>query len=361
MGEHTHKVHALCAKKQGGPLEPMDIERREVHPDDVEVEIKYSGICASDKHQVGGDWGDNSDSFPLCPGHEMVGVVKSVGKDVKKFKEGDRVGVGNFVDSCRECEKCKEGNEHLCKSGFVATYGAKMKYKHSPCLGEQTQGGYSASIVVNERYVVSIPENLDLSACAPLLCAGITTYSPLRHYGLEKGMKLGVAGLGGLGHMAVKFGIAFGAEVTVLSRGTKKKDDALELGAHKYLDSTDEDALGKESGTFDFIIDTISAKHDVNSFLKLLNSDGKLVLVGLSPEPLEVVPMLLAFKRLIFAGSLIGGMKELQEMIDFCGEHNVLPEVEVVSTDYVNKAYERLEKADVRYRFVMDMSTFDKK
>ncbi|GBG29292.1 Cinnamyl alcohol dehydrogenase 2 [Hondaea fermentalgiana] len=354
------KVAALAAPKPGADLEWHEVERREVHDDDVEVEIKYSGICGSDLHQVRSEWGDNSEMFPMCPGHEMVGVVKSVGKNVTKFKEGDLAGVGNFVDSCRECGPCKAGDEHLCNEGFVFTYAGKMKYDHSPCKGEVTQGGYSASIVCNERYVVSIPKNLDLSKVAPVLCAGITVFSPLNHYGLKEGMKFGVAGLGGLGHMAVKFANAMGAKVVVLSRGTKKKDDALELGAHEYLDSTDEDAMKEAAGSFDFILDTISAKHAVADYLPLLVADGKLINVGMAPEPLEVPSMALAFKRLVYAGSLIGGMKELQECLDFCGKHEIHPEVEFISCDKVNEAYKRVDNADVRFRFVMDMSTLKK-
>mmetsp|Transcript_221 Transcript_221/g.320 ORF Transcript_221/g.320 Transcript_221/m.320 type:complete len:356 (+) Transcript_221:78-1145(+) len=350
-------VKALQVKQEGGKFEKVDLERRDVAPNDVDIDIKYAGICQSDVHQVLNEWG-GSTIYPITPGHEIVGIVRAVGENVTKFKVGQRVGVGCMVDSCRECTSCREGDEQYCESGFTGTYNARHQRKSHPEAGTVTHGGYSEGVVVDQDFVVPVPENLDFAAAAPLLCAGITTYSPLLHYGLRPNMTLGVAGLGGLGHMAVKFGVAFGAQVVVLSRGTDKKDDAMKLGAHEYVDTTDKSAMEKAASTMDMIVDTICAQHDMNAYLSLLRKDGKLCLVGASPEPLPVPAFSLLGQRRSLAGSLIGGVRETAEMLAFCGRKNVVPMVEVISADQVDEAYERMRKKnDVRYRLVIDIAT----
>ncbi|GBG30019.1 Cinnamyl alcohol dehydrogenase 2 [Hondaea fermentalgiana] len=331
-----------------------EFERRALGPKDVDIDIKYAGICSSDIHTKRSEWGPAD--YEICPGHEIAGIVRAVGPEVKKFKVGDRVGVGCMVDSCRTCECCKHGDEQLCMNGFVATYGSRLKYDHHPDKGAKTYGGYSTGIVVDQDFVLSIPKSLPLDKAAPLLCCGITTFSPLYHYGLKKGQHFAVAGLGGLGHMSVKFAIAMGAKVTVLSRGTAKRDDALKLGAHDYVDVKDAGAMKSAAGSIDFILDTISAKHDLTSYLRLLKYDGKLIMVGLSPEPLDLSVFSIIMGRKTIAGSPIGGIAETQTVLDFCGKHGVTPETEIVSADYVDEAFERVHNADVRYRFVIDIA-----
>lgn len=353
------------AASAGAPLVPATITRRAPGPHDVVIAIAYSGICHSDIHQARDEWKDQwgNNLFPLVPGHEICGTVTAVGSSVTKFKVGDKAGVGCMVDSCRECPNCQISEEQYCFTGMVGTYAGKFKYKHCEEYNDQggnvTQGGYSQSIVVDEKFTLSIPDNLDLSKVAPLLCAGITTYSPIKHFGLKAGQKFAVAGLGGLGHMAVKFGVAFGAHVTVISRGESKKESALnDLGAHAYLDSTDADAMRKAMGSFDFILNTIAAPHDLTGYLRLLTLDGKMVMVGAAADkmPIYVHPLIEARRTL--AGSLIGGIRQTQEMLDFCGEKNITSDVVVIGGDEINDAYERTLKGDVKYRFVIDVSTF---
>ncbi|GBG30021.1 Cinnamyl alcohol dehydrogenase 7 [Hondaea fermentalgiana] len=331
-----------------------DFERRAVAPKDVDIDIKFAGICSSDLHVKKSEWGPTD--YEVCPGHEIAGIVRAVGSEVTKFKVGDRVGVGCMVDSCRTCECCKNGDEQLCQNGMVQTYNDRLRYDHHPDKGAKTYGGYSTGIVVDEAFVVTIPDSIELDKAAPLLCCGITTFSPLYHYGLKKGQHFAVAGLGGLGHMSVKFALAIGAKVTVLSRGTAKRDDAFKLGAHDYVDVKDPEAMKAAAASIDFILDTISAKHDLTSYLSLLRYDGKLIMVGASPEPLDLVVFTIIMGRKTIAGSPIGGIAETQKMLDFCGEHGVAPEIEVISADYVDEAYERVHSADVRYRFVIDIA-----
>jgi alcohol dehydrogenase (NADP+) len=297
------------------------------------------------------------------PGHEICGHITEVGSAVTKFKVGQKAGVGCIVDSCRECANCVRDEEQFCFTGMVGTFAGKFKYKHCEEYNENggnpTYGGYSQKIVVDEKYSLAVPDNLEFSKVAPLLCAGITTYSPLKHFGLKPGMKLGVAGLGGLGHMAVKFGLALGAHVTVISRGLAKKDGALnDLHANAYLDSTNAEEFGKAMGSFDFILNTIAAVHDLNAYLRLLGLDGKMVMVGAASDKLPIYAHPLIEARRTLTGSLIGGIKQTQEMLDFCGEHNITSDVEVISGTQINEAYERTLKGDVKYRFVIDVSTF---
>jgi uncharacterized zinc-type alcohol dehydrogenase-like protein len=343
------KVHAYAAPSAGEPLAPTTFDRREVGARDVLIDIKFAGICHSDIHSVRGDWGPQP--FPLTPGHEIVGVVAEVGPDVTHHKVGDRVGVGCMVNSCQECKNCKAGNEQYCSNGMVGTYGAVDRD------GTTTQGGYSTHVVVDSGYVLSIPENIDFAAAAPLLCAGITTYSPLRHWGAGPGKNVAVVGLGGLGHMAVKLAHALGAKVTVLSQSLKKQEDGLRLGADHYYATSDPDTFEALANSFDLIINTVSAPIDVNAFLGLLAVDGTLVNVGAPPEPLNVNAFSLIANRRAFAGSNIGGIRETQEMLDFCGKHDIVSEVEVIPADKINEAYERVLASDVRYRFVIDTAT----
>lgn len=331
-------------------LAPYSFERRDVGANDVKIEILYCGICHSDLHYVRNEWGGAI--YPAVPGHEIVGRITSVGADVKKFKEGDLAGVGCFVDSCRHCHSCREGLEQYCENGFVGTYGGAGKDGITP-----TQGGYSDQIVVDENYVLRVPLNLDLSRVAPLLCAGITTYSPIKEWKIGEGHKVGVVGLGGLGHMAVKIAASKGADVTVLSTSPEKEKDAQELGAHSFANTKDQESLKQLANTFDFIIDTVSAPHDYNLYLSLLKRDGTMILLGAPPAPAEVMAGNLLFKRRRLVGSLIGGIAETQEMLDYCAAHNILSDVEVIPIDYVNEAYERMLKGDVKYRFVIDMAS----
>ncbi|SEG58618.1 NAD(P)-dependent alcohol dehydrogenase [Paenibacillus sp. UNC499MF] len=342
-------THARAVFNPEGPFKLTAIERRDLQPHDVLIEIKYAGICHSDIHTARGEWGPVQ--YPIVPGHEIAGIVTGVGSEVTKYAAGDRVGVGCMVDSCGKCTNCHKGEEQYCLNGMTGTYGAVDRY------GQYTQGGYSTQIVVTEDFVVKIPESLQLDAAAPLLCAGITTYSPLRHWGAGPGKKIAVVGLGGLGHMAVKLAHAMGAEVTVLSQTLKKKDDGLQLGADHYYATSDPETFKTLAGTFDLIVNTVSAKIDINAYLSLLAVDGTLVNVGAPSEPLPVHVFSLIPQRRSFAGSSIGGIRETQEMLDFCAEHNITPEIEVISASQIDQAWERVLASDVRYRFVIDIST----
>lgn len=342
-------VHAYTATSAKEPLGPSTIERRDLGPRDVLIEIKYCGICHSDIHHCRGDWG--AQHYPVVPGHEIAGVVAAVGPQVERYSVGDRVGVGCLVDSCRECASCKRGEEQYCLGGYTLTYGG------IGLDGKLTQGGYSTHVVVTEDFVVRIPDRLGLDVAAPLLCAGITTYSPLRHWGAGPGRKVAVVGLGGLGHMAVKLAHAMGAEVTVLSQSLAKKDAGLRLGADHYHATSDPETFTKLAETFDLIVNTVSAKIDVDAFLSLLAVDGALVNVGAPPSPLSINAFSLLMKRRSFAGSLIGGIHETQDMLDFCGEHGIGADVEVIPAERINEAWDRVLASDVRYRFVIDTST----
>lgn len=332
-----------------GPFKPTMIERRDLQSHDVLIEIKYAGICHSDIHTARGEWGPVK--YPLVPGHEIAGVVTQVGAEVTKFAVGDRVGVGCMVDSCGECDNCRKGEEQYCLNGNTGTHAAIDRY------GQYTQGGYSTHIVVTEGFVVLIPDHIELDAAAPLLCAGITTYSPLRHWGAAPGKKIAVVGLGGLGHMAVKLAHAMGAEVTVLSQTLKKKEDGLRLGADHYYATSDPETFKELAGSFDLIVNTVSAKIDISAYLSLLALDGTLVNVGAPADPLSVNVFSLIGHRRSFAGSAIGGIRETQEMLDFCAEHHIAPEIEVISANQIDEAWERVLASDVRYRFVIDIST----
>lgn len=343
------KTAAYAAPSPKAQLGPLAIERREPGPHDVLIDILYCGVCHSDLHQVSEDWGRAI--FPMVPGHEIVGRVARVGSSVRRYKVGDTVGVGCFVDSCRTCEACHAGEEQYCGGGMVVTYNGYERDGVTP-----TYGGYSTRITVDENYVLRVPDGLPLERAAPLLCAGITTYSPLRHFGLKKDDQLAVVGLGGLGHMAVKLGRAMGAHVTVISHSPRKREDALALGAHEFLASSVPDAFAKHQGRFDLILDTVSATHDYNAYLALLRRDSTMVLVGVpEPTPLSAMPLIFGRRRL--AGSLIGGIRQTQEMLDFCAAHGVLADVEVIPIQEINRAYERMLASDVRYRFVIDCAT----
>jgi alcohol dehydrogenase (NADP+) len=342
-------VNAYAAPSADGELIPTTIERRDLGAHDVLIDIKYAGICHSDIHTVRGDWGPQQ--YPLVPGHEIAGVVAEVGSAVTRHKVGDRVGVGCMVNSCKECANCLKGDEQYCLNGMVGTYGAEDRD------GTITQGGYSSHVVVTEDFVVRIPEGIDLDVAAPLLCAGITTYSPLRHWGAGPGKKVAVVGLGGLGHMAVKLAHAMGAEVTVLSQSLKKQEDGLRLGADNYFATSDPSTFERLAGTFDLIINTVSASIDISAYLQLLALEGALVNVGAPAEPLPVNAFALIGGRRSFAGSMIGGIRETQEMLDFCAEHHLGAEIEVIPAEKINDAYERVLASDVRYRFVIDTAT----
>ncbi len=335
-----------------GPFKPATIVRRDLMPHDILIEIKYAGICHSDIHTARGEWGPVK--YPLVPGHEIAGVVTQVGTEVTKFAVGDRVGVGCMVDSCGECVNCQHGEEQYCLNGNTGTYAAIDRY------GQYTQGGYSTHIVVTEGFVVRIPDSINLDAAAPLLCAGITTYSPLRHWGAAPDKKIAVVGFGGLGHMAVKLAHAMGAEVTVLSQTLKKEEDGLRLGANHYYATSDPETFKKLAGSFDLIVNTVSAKIDISAYLSLLALDGTMVNVGAPAEPLDVNVFALIGHRRSFAGSAIGGIRETQEMLNFCAEHHIAPEIEVISANQIDEAWERVLASDVRYRFVIDISTMDR-
>ena len=342
-------VKAYASPSATEDLVATTIERREVGPHDVMIEIKFAGICHSDIHTVRGDWGPQQ--YPLVPGHEIAGIVTEVGSAVTKHAVGDRVGVGCMVNSCKECANCLQGEEQYCLKGMVGTYGAVDRD------GTITQGGYSTHVVVTEDFVVTIPEGVELDVAAPLLCAGITTYSPLRHWGAGPGKNVAVVGLGGLGHMAVKLAHAMGAEVTVLSQSLKKQEDGLKLGADHYFATSDENTFSELAGSFDLIINTVSASIDISSYLGLLKLDGALVNVGAPAEPLPVNAFALIGGRRSFAGSMIGGIRETQEMLNFCAEHHLGAEIEVIPAEKINEAYERVLASDVRYRFVIDTAT----
>lgn len=340
---------AYAATSPTAALSPTTIKRRDLGPHDVLIDIKYCGICHSDIHHVRSEWGPAT--YPVVPGHEIAGVVAAVGSQVTKHAVGDRVGVGCMVDSCGECENCRKGEEQYCLKGNTGTYGSIDKN------GELTHGGYSTAIVVKEDFVLRIPEGLDLQVAAPLLCAGITTYSPLRHWGAGPGRKVAVVGLGGLGHMAVKIAHAMGAEVTVLSQSLNKQTDGLRLGADHYHATSDPNTFTELARSFDLIVNTVSARVDLDAFLSLLALDGAVVNVGAPPDPLSVSAFSVIAQRRSFAGSLIGGIRETQEMLDFCAQHRIGADVEVISADQINDAYERVMVSDVRYRFVIDVST----
>lgn len=342
-------VHAYAATAATEPLAPTRIERREVGPHDVLIEITYCGICHSDIHTARSEWGPTT--YPIVPGHEIVGLVTAVGSQVGKHAVGDRVGVGCMIDSCRECVNCRKGEEQFCLKGNTLTFGSIGQD------GRLTQGGYSTHIVVTEDFVLKIPKGIEPGAAAPLLCAGITTYSPLRHWGAGPGKKVAVVGLGGLGHLAVKLAHAMGAEVTVLSQSLKKQDDGLRLGADHYFATSDPATFESLAGSFDLIVNTVSASIDLDAYLSLLAVDGAMVNVGAPAEPLSVNVFTLILGRRSYAGSLIGGIRETQEMLDFCAQHGIGAEIEVIPADKINEAYERVLASDVRYRFVIDTST----
>jgi uncharacterized zinc-type alcohol dehydrogenase-like protein len=342
-------VTAYAATSATDPIVKTTIERREVGEHDVLIEIKYSGICHSDIHTVRGDWGPVQ--YPQTVGHEIVGFVTEVGSGVTRHSVGDRVGVGCMVNSCRECENCLDGQEQYCLKGNTGTYAAVDRD------GSITQGGYSTHVVVVEDFVLKVPEAIPFEKAAPLLCAGITTYSPLNHWNAGPGKKVAVVGMGGLGHMAVKIAHAMGAEVTVLSQTLSKREDGLRLGADHYYATSDPETFAKLGNTFDLIINSVSASIDINAYLSLLRLDGTLVNVGAPAEPLPVRAFSLIGARRSFAGSNIGGIRETQEMLDFCAEHGIAPETELINADYINEAYERVLKSDVRYRFVIDAAT----
>ncbi|APS40841.1 MULTISPECIES: NAD(P)-dependent alcohol dehydrogenase [unclassified Salegentibacter] len=348
------EVKAYGAQASDANLKELNIERRQITADDVQIEIEYCGVCHSDIHQVRNDW--KNSKYPVVPGHEIIGRVTQVGKNVSNFKEGDLVGVGCMVDSCQECDSCKEDLEQFCEKGATLTYNSKDKH-----LGGHTFGGYSEQIVVDKEFVLSIPENIDAKATAPLLCAGITTYSPLRHWNVKKGDKVGVIGLGGLGHMGVKFASALGAHVVMITTSPSKSEDAKKLGADEVLVSKNEEDMKKQAGSFDFLLNTVPVGHDMNPYIALLKRDATMVLVG-AIEPLDPVHgggLIGGRKRI--AGSVIGGIKETQEMLDFCGENNIVSDIEMIDIQNINEAFDRVVKSDVKYRFVIDMKSLKNK
>jgi alcohol dehydrogenase (NADP+) len=349
----TYSAKAYAAQSAASGLAPAAIRRREPGPTDIQIDILYCGVCHSDLHQVRNEWENMMPTvYPCVPGHEIVGRVVKAGSAVKKFKEGDLAGVGCMVDSDRVCPNCRAGDEQFCDSMPTFTYNAEDKH-----LGGVTYGGYSDSIVVDEAFVLRIPEKLDLAATAPLLCAGITTYSPMRHWNVRKGQKVGVVGLGGLGHMGVKFAHAFGAHVVLFTTSANKVEDGLRLGADEVVISKNEAEMAKHAGSFDFILDTVSAEHNLNAYLDLIKLDGTLTIVGASPTPFPLGVGSLLFRRRSLAGSIIGGIRETQEMLDFCAEHGIVSDIEMIRIDQINDAYKRLAKSDVKYRFVIDMAS----
>jgi alcohol dehydrogenase (NADP+) len=344
-----YQTKAYSAASATALLASTQINRREPTPSDVQIEILFCGVCHSDLHYARNEW--NFTQYPAVPGHEIVGRVKAVGSDVKKFKVGETVGVGCLVDSCRTCPDCRSGLEQFC-TGMIMTYGSMDKHLNAPTLG-----GYSQSIVVTEDFVLRMPANLNLAAAAPLLCAGITTYSPLRHWKVGPGQKVGIVGLGGLGHMGVKFAKAFGAHVVLFTTSPGKVADGKRLGAHEVVISKDEKQMAAHANSFDFILDAVSATHDINAYMNLLKRDGNLTLVGAPEKPLPVASFPLIFRRRSLSGSLIGGLPQTQEMLDFCGKHNITCDIEMIRMDEINTAYERMLKSDVKYRFVIDMAS----
>lgn len=344
------QVKAFAAYDGETPLKPFDFERKELGAKQIQIDILYSGVCHSDIHTARGEWGQPI--YPLVPGHEIVGRIVNVGSEVTNFKIGELAGVGCFVDSCRQCSSCKEGEEQYCEQGMTATYNSYERGTKIP-----TYGGYSTSISVDEQYALRVSDKLPLEGVAPLLCAGITTYSPLRYLKVGKGHKVAVLGLGGLGHMAVKFAAAFGAEVTMLSGSPSKEADARKLGAHNFALTSDKSVMASLANTFDVIINTVSAEHNYSDYTALLRKNGTMVILGIPPVPSAVPAFALIGKRRSIMGSLIGGIAETQEMLDYCAEHNIVSDVEVIPMDYINEAYERMIKSDVKYRFVIDMAT----
>jgi len=349
----TKIVKAYGTEAANKPLYAMNIKRRGLHSHDVEMEILYCGICHSDLHQIKNDFGGTI--FPIVPGHEMVGKVTRVGEHVTNFKVGDLAGVGCIVDSCGKCEYCEDDKEQFCDEGVTFSFNSPDKY-----LGGATLGGFSETYVCNENYVLHVPETLDLASAAPLLCAGITVYSPLKHWQAGPGKILGILGIGGLGHMAIKIAKAMGAHVVVFTTSPSKVEDAKRLGADEAVLSSDAEQMAKYARKIHFIIDTVSAKHDVNTYLNLLRHDGSVVLVGLPPQPLEVSAFSVVMGRRSFSGSNIGGIAETQEMLDFCAKHNITADVELINIQQVNEAFDRLQKGDVKYRFVIDMASLKK-
>jgi uncharacterized zinc-type alcohol dehydrogenase-like protein len=350
MASFRYKTLGYAAPSAGARLQPFSFERRALRPNDVAMEILYAGVCHSDLHWARNDWGWSN--YPVVPGHEIVGRVIEVGSEVTRFRAGDHVAVGCMVDSCQHCDQCRRGEEQLCREGNTMTYGGLDRITQ-----EMTQGGYSKHVVVRQEFVLRVPGGLDLSRAAPLLCAGITTYSPLRTWNVGPGSRVGVIGLGGLGHMAVKLASGLGAQVTVMSRTPDKRVDALALGADRLLVSTDPDSMMQSANGFDLIIDTVPNKHDLNPYLPLLDVDGTLVIVGqVGPlDEMSSVPLLLGRRRV--AGSPIGGIAQTQELLEFCARKNILPETETIRMDQINEAFERMERSDVRYRFVTDMAS----
>jgi uncharacterized zinc-type alcohol dehydrogenase-like protein len=344
------KIKAYAAQDAEATLGPWNLERRMPGPTDIQIDILYCGVCHSDLHQVRNEWGNSI--FPMVPGHEIVGRITKIGSEVKKFKVGDLAGVGCLVDSCRICENCREGLEQYCQNGSSPTYNGLEQDKKTP-----TYGGYSKMIVADQDFVLHISDKLPLQNVAPLLCAGITTYSPLKYWKVGKGHKLAVLGLGGLGHMAVKFGVSFGAEVTMLSSSPSKKEDARKLGAHKFVLTSDPEQLSAVQGNFDFIVDTVSAPHDYNQYLGLLRTNGVLICVGAPPAPAQIFAFNLIGGRKSIAGSLIGGLPETQEMLNYCADHQIVSDVELINIQDIHHAYDRMLKGDVKYRFVIDIAT----
>jgi uncharacterized zinc-type alcohol dehydrogenase-like protein len=345
-------IKAYAAQNASSPLVPFTIERRVPGPQDIEIDILYCGVCHSDLHQARDEW--QGTTYPCVPGHEIVGRVTRVGSAVTGFQPGDRAAIGCMVDSCRTCPSCQDGEEQFCDQGPIWTYNAEDRHS-----GGMTYGGYSQSIVADQAFVLRVPDNLDLAASAPLLCAGITTWSPLRHWGVGPGQKVGVVGLGGLGHMAVKFAKALGAEVVLFTTSPGKAEDARRLGASEVVLSNDPVAMGALRNHFDFILDTVSAPHDLNVYLGLLKRNGTLTLVGVPPEAAPVAAANLIFGRHQLAGSLIGGIRETQEMLDFCGKHHITSDIELIPMASINAAYERMLRSDVKYRFVIDLATLN--
>ena len=341
---------AYAAQNPISPLAPFQFHRREVGPKDVHIEILYCGVCHSDLHQARDEWGGSI--YPMVPGHEIVGRVVSVGSKVKNFKAGELAGVGVMVDSCQVCKNCKNDLEQYCEEGMTGTYNNLERDGKT-----LAQGGYSTQIVTDEKYVLRISPKVDLKSIAPLLCAGITTYSPLRYANVGKGIRVGIVGLGGLGHMGLKFAVSFGAETTLISSSPSKEADAKRLGAHHFMVSKDDGLMKKAAGSFDVILNTISADHDYGPYLKLLDLDGKMIIVGLPPDDPKVSPFDLLKNRRSIIGSMIGGIKETQEMLDYCAEKGISPDIEVIKMQDINNAYERMLKGDVRYRFVIDLAS----
>ena len=346
-----YTTHGYAAKDASSELAPFDIQRRDLREHDVQIEVLFCGVCHSDLHQARNEW--RNTTYPVVPGHEIVGRVTNVGPGVSRYKSGDLVGVGCLVDSCRTCASCAEGLEQYCENGFVGTYNGTDRVS-----GETTYGGYSTSVVVDEAFVLSVPENLDAAGAAPLLCAGITTYSPLRQWGAGPGKKVGIVGLGGLGHMGVKLARAMGAYVVLFTTSPSKVEDAKRLGAHEVVISKDAAQMQAHANSFDFILNTVAAQHDLNPFIALLKRDATMTLVG-APEHDHPSPQVfnLIFKRRRLAGSLIGGIAETQEMLDFCGQHGITSDIEIIPMQEINGAYERMLKSDVKYRFVIDLNS----